>query len=105
VSTLTEAEIQKSLIKLLQFKGFDLTYHTRYSLGSDPGFPDIVAARAGQIVAIECKGARGALRPKQVEWIEMFRTVPGCVMAEVVGPTDGDRWIGYDQALDRIGDL
>jgi len=100
----TEAEIQKGLIDYLGYQGFEV-FHTRYSIGSDPGFPDVVAAREGQIVAIEVKGAKGRLRPMQREWIDLFRSVPGCLFAEVVGPTASSEWIGYDDALARLAEV
>ena len=61
--TLTEALIQKGIVDVLEQFGFSC-YHTRFALDSDSGFPDIVAVREdGAIVAVECKGPRGQLRP------------------------------------------
>ena len=98
--TLTEAQIQQGLRDALENLGFSV-YSTRFSIRSDPGFPDIVAVRGrdGALVAIECKGPTGKVRPGQAEWIEGFAQVPGCVFAEIVGPVTSERWIGYDVAL------
>lgn len=103
---LTEASIQRGLIEALQWEGFSV-YHTRFSLGSDEGFPDILAVDlAGRQVAIECKGPRGRVSPEQRDWIERFRLVPGCVFSEVVGPDERPgEWWGYDDALDIIRGL
>jgi hypothetical protein len=102
---LTEAVIEKALRQALAVKGFRLCYHTRFAVGSDTGFPDLVAVRDGALVALEVKGPRGRLRPNQADWIAAFRSLPGCVLAAVVGPEPSDHWLGYDQILERIGAL
>jgi len=111
---LTEAAIMRGLMDALAAVGFDLRYHTRYSLGSRDGigFPDIVALRLSRdapvahMVAIETKGPNGRIGPGQRDWIDIFGAVRGCVMAEIVGPTDKPgQWISYDAALRMIGDL
>jgi hypothetical protein len=99
---LTEAAIQKGLTDFLETVGF-LVYHTRYSIGSDPGFPDILAVRDdGTLVAIECKGPKGRIGDAQCEWINRLRSTPGCVFAEVVGPRSAMGWCGYDEALEQL---
>lgn len=100
----TEEEIQQGLVDLLQRRGF-YTHHTRFSIGSDKHFPDIFAIRDGGIVAIECKGPRGRVAPGQIERIELFATVPGCLFAAVVGPSQTDLWISYDDALAAIAEI
>jgi hypothetical protein len=96
---LTEAAIQKGITDLLKQLGFD-TFHNRYAIGSDPGFPDIVGVSDdGMMVAIECKGPKGRLRFGQSRWIDRFDKVPGCIFAEVVGPTVSFQWVLYDEAL------
>ena len=100
--TLTEALIQKGIVDVLEQFGFSC-YHTRFALDSDSGFPDIVAVREdGAIVAVECKGPRGQLRPLQLDWIQRFRQSADCRFSEVVGPEPNDRWLGYDEALERL---
>jgi hypothetical protein len=100
--TITEAQIQRGITDLLKQLGFEC-YHTRYSIGSDSGFPDVVAVRDdGTLVAVECKGPKGKIRPGQLEWIRRFRSIPGCIFAEIVGPEMNDYWWGYDQALRGI---
>lgn len=104
---LTEAYIQRGLIEALQWEGFSV-YHTRFSLDSESGFPDICAVHetSGRMVVIECKGPRGRVSPEQRDWIERFRLVPGCVFSEVVGPDERPgEWWGYDDALDIIRGL
>jgi hypothetical protein len=95
---LTEAAIQKGIVDLLKHLGY-ATYHTRYSIGSDSGFPDVIGVREdGKLIAVECKGPNGRLRPDQAEWIDRFGHVPGCVLAAIVG----GGWMDYDEALERI---
>lgn len=92
---LTEAAIQHGITSFLKRLGFEC-FHTRFAIGSDPGFPDLVA---------EFKGPNGRLRPGQLEWIERWRKAKGCLFAEVVGPETTDRWIGYDEALVRLQEI
>jgi hypothetical protein len=100
--SLTEAHIQKGLTDLLHTLGFE-TFHNRYAIGSDPGFPDIVAVRDdGAMVVVECKGPKGRIRPGQHEWLRRFRAVPGCIFCEIVGPRRAMWYEGYDDALALI---
>lgn len=48
-------------------------YHTRYSLGSEPGFPDLVILGRRGVLFRELKGPRGRLSDAQREWIEDLR--------------------------------
>jgi Holliday junction resolvase len=101
----TEEEIQKGLVDLLEHRGFS-TYHTRFSLGSDKDFPDVIAVREdGAMVALECKGPRGRLADGQRAWIKRFEYVPGCQFAAVVGPSESSHWIAYDDALSIIAEI
>lgn len=36
----------------------------------DPGLPDLILARAGQVLLAELKSADGRMRPGQPEWLE-----------------------------------
>lgn len=45
-----------------------LVYHTRNSIGSDPGFPDLVLARGGIIIYAELKSQKGSLSADQRLW-------------------------------------
>jgi hypothetical protein len=45
-----------------------LTYHTRDSRRSSPGFPDLVAAGPRGCLFIELKSDYGMLSPRQVDW-------------------------------------
>lgn len=100
--TLTESAIQRGIRDCLESLGFAV-FHTRFALGSDPGFPDLIGVgckprTTGLLVAVELKGPKGQIRPGQVEWLERFRAVPGCIFAEIVGPRDAVGWWGYDSA-------
>lgn len=45
-------------------------YHTRYSLGSNAGFPDLVAVKGGRLLFIELKTERGKCNDAQTDWGE-----------------------------------
>jgi len=66
---MTEADLLLSIRQLARLTGWRC-YHTRYSLGSDPGFPDLVLVRLGRVIFAELKSERGKLTPAQQEWME-----------------------------------
>ena len=73
---MTEAELMAAIRQLARLTGWRC-YHTRYSLGSDPGFPDLVLVRLGRMVVAELKGPRGRLTPAQQEWLDALVEVEG----------------------------
>ena len=46
------------------------TYHTRFSKGSEPGFPDLVVTKRGKLIFAELKTERGKLTDPQREWLK-----------------------------------
>ena len=64
----TEADFQAKVLELAKVCGW-LAYHTFDSRRSQPGFPDLVLVRPPQIVFVELKSARGAVRYEQAVWI------------------------------------
>lgn len=103
-AVLTEQDIQRGITDLLETLGY-ICYHTRFAIGSDAGFPDIFACNdAGYIIAVECKGPRGKVRPGQREWIDRIGKSPSCLFAAIVGPSETDNWEGYEEAIWCIRD-
>lgn len=43
-----------------------------YSLGADPGFPDLVLVRE-RVVFVELKGSAGKLSQAQADWIQALK--------------------------------
>jgi hypothetical protein len=41
----------------------------------DPGFPDVIAVRANELIVAELKGPNGSYETGQREWLESFRGV------------------------------
>jgi hypothetical protein len=100
--TMTEADVQRGITDLLKRLGFTV-YHTRFAIGSDRGFPDVVGVRDdGKMVVVECKGPRGRLSDDQHGWLDRFRRVPGCVFSDVVTSRPDIGWWGYDEAIQAI---
>lgn len=95
---MTEAELQDAIIAAAHAHGW-LVHHDRpmrsakgwrTGVQGDAGFPDLVLARAGAVLIIECKSERGRYEPGQDEWL---RATAGWV----VRPSDLD-WL-----LARLG--
>jgi hypothetical protein len=65
----TEAQLMRAIESNARQLGY-LVYHTRVSIGSNPGFPDLVIVGHGAIFAIETKGPKGTISDEQERWIE-----------------------------------
>lgn len=72
----TEAQWLRQVRDLALMFGWKL-YHARYSLGADPGWPDIFAVRGTRAVAAELKGPRGKYTEAQAEWLVALKAVEG----------------------------
>ena len=64
---MTEKQWQKAVEREARRGGW-MFYHTRYSLGSGAGFPDLVLVRGKRVIFAELKSDTGKLTPKQEEW-------------------------------------
>jgi hypothetical protein len=91
----TEAQFQRALVKTAADYGW-LAYHTRFSVGSDPGFPDLVLLRGAECVIAELKRVGKDPTAKQFAWLDAWGRVPG-VRAYVWRP---DCW---DEIHDVLG--
>lgn len=96
---ITEAQLQRAVIDLARTLGWGVTqsaaktiaaraaqyglppepldgliFHPRYSLGSEPGWPDLtlIRRRDRRLVFAELKSERGVLGPRQVEVLELL---------------------------------
>lgn len=72
--SLTEAQFLQKILDLAHFLGW-LTYHTRDSRGSEPGFPDLVLChpQKGDYLMAELKDEDGLLSPSQIKWLNALR--------------------------------
>jgi hypothetical protein len=78
----TEEAFRRALRKTARDYGFTFAYHTRFSVGSDPGFPDEIFLRdegGGLVrcVVVECKRAGKMATDRQGQWLRMLGGVPG----------------------------
>lgn len=70
-----EAEYQQQILDLARTLNWRC-YHTWDSRHSEGGFPDIIAIRGPQLLALEIKGAKAKEPPpEQVGWIGAFNQV------------------------------
>ncbi len=54
----------------------------------DAGFPDLILARPGRLIAAELKSARGRVTGGQAEWLDVLAAVGGPVEVRVWRPAD-----------------
>lgn len=77
--TITEREWQTQVLTWAKRYGWK-TYHVHDSRtqewGTDPGFPDLVLARADRLLFVELKAQSGRLRPSQTGWRIALEQVP-----------------------------
>jgi hypothetical protein len=64
-----------------------VSYHTRNSRKSDPGFPDLLCCNGTRILAIETKSATGKVTSEQALWLSMLQQT-GKVETYVLRPAD-----------------
>ncbi len=93
----TERQFQAALVRYLRLMGWR-TYHTKFSIGSDLGFPDLVAVRAGRCCFIELKAEAGKISAAQAEWGELLAGVGGTVEYFLLRPSD-EGWQFIEQAF------
>ncbi len=70
-------------------------FHVFDSRRSAPGFPDLICAKEGRMLAIEVKTEKGKVSPHQAFWLDVLGTVPG-VTAMVARPSG---WEDVERAL------
>lgn len=79
----TEKSFMETVVSLAKLKGW-LVYHTYDSRKSEPGFPDLVIVRDGEVMFIELKTDTGAVTEEQDKWIEALRKCEGENLCVVV---------------------
>ena len=93
---MTEAELLQGITEAMTWAGWTWM-HIRRSDGitqGGEGFPDIIAAKPGQVLAWELKSRVGILTAAKMEW-QLALQAPG-VDVRVIRPVD------YDYALDVV---
>lgn len=92
----TEAQFQAKVVELAQRCGW-LTYHTKISVMSAQGYPDLTLAHppTGRVIHAELKSIRGKVRPEQRTWLWALSKCPSVEVA-LWRPTD---WPSIEAAL------
>lgn len=93
----TERGFSAAVIALARLHKW-LVYHTRLSLGSEAGFPDLVLVRPGDVLFIELKTMTGKLTPAQQHWQDVLAQCPGVEVA-IWRPSD---WPVIEARLQRV---
>jgi hypothetical protein len=82
----TEAQLQSTIIEEAVLMGWNY-YHTRFSILSKRGFPDLVLVRE-RVVYMELKTMRGKISISQQQWIDALKAAKQEVY--VIRPCDKD---------------
>ena len=81
-----EHDLQLAVWRYAEMQGWRCHYTARsafrlqdgsYRGTATPGWPDVIAIRAGVMWAIELKSEVGRVRPEQREWMALLADVPG----------------------------
>lgn len=65
----SEASIQKRIVAAAKMLGWTV-YHPAYSIGSDPGYPDLTCVHPTRgVLWLELKSAKGRVSERQEHWI------------------------------------
>ena len=89
----TTLSARKKLVEEAKTYGVDpgpldgLVFHPRYSLGSEPGWPDLtlIRARDRRLVFVELKREKGVLSPRQAEVLELLRSLRHPLRSNLAG--------------------
>lgn len=73
---ITEAEFQRQILQAAKTFGW-LRYHTRYSIGSVLGYPDLTLVKPPRVIFAELKKQTGKTSPEQDVWLGCLRDCPG----------------------------
>ncbi len=65
--TMSEATFQSKVIEWLNFYGWKW-FHVHDSRRSNPGWPDISAARGDRLIFMELKAHKGRISKEQQDW-------------------------------------
>lgn len=70
---MTESQFQSRVVALAKLLRWGPIYHTRVSLGSNQGYPDLHLVRGGRSVFAELKTMKGRASGAQELWLERLR--------------------------------
>ena len=89
IPALTETAFLSQVRQLATLMGYKV-YHTRFSIKSDPGFPDLVLAKPRKpVIFAELKREDGLLTSSQLQWLGILKICKGCLVF-VWRPSDWD---------------
>jgi hypothetical protein len=71
-----EKQLQGEVEHLARMLGW-LVVHHRWSIGTERGWPDIVALRPPRCIVAELKSEKGELSPEQNLWLRTWEQIPG----------------------------
>lgn len=90
---MTEKAWQQQVLELASICRWQ-HFHVFDSRRSDPGWPDLILARAPELLAVELKTDRGRLSTEQTRWLQLLEACG--VEVHVWRPRD------FDQVSERL---
>lgn len=87
---ITEAVWQSHVLGYARQLGWPLRYHTRFSMGSKAGFPDLVFVRPPRLILAELKSDTGKVTPAQEVWLATLARVTRPPEVYLWRPSDRD---------------
>lgn len=73
---MSERDWQQLVVDYARLHGW-WTYHTLNAIGSEPGWPDLVLARTGEVLFVELKREDGKVTAAQARVLELLESA-GC---------------------------
>lgn len=92
-----EASLQNSISQAASLHRWPCVYHTYDSRHSSEGFPDLIIAGYGRLIAWELKAQGENPDDDQERWIDTLSKVEGPPIVEVIRPQDLDRCLALLQ--------
>ena len=107
-----EADLQRTIIEAARLHGFRVAHFRpartekgwRTPLEGDAGFPDLILALDGSVLAWELKGERGRLTAEQEAWRDALGNLAGgTIDYDLVRPHTLDRALAVLERIARGG--
>ena len=87
----SERQFERAVVEYAQLNGW-LVYHTFDSRRSNPGFPDLVLVRDGELIFAELKTEKARLSAAQLDWLAALAWVEQSITEGCSRPIKVTTW-------------